>query len=78
MFMMVLSIVRYAPPMSGSEMRLKKVPMAVNMSVEEKDVSSDAAVSAAKDAGAAANVLASAGKSITVNVIATPAAVRRR
>ena len=31
---MVLSKVRYAPPMAGSEMRLKKEPRDVNMSVE--------------------------------------------
>lgn len=38
MLAIVFSRVRYAPPMAGSEIRLKKDPMAVNIRVDVKEV----------------------------------------
>lgn len=38
MLAMVFNRVRYAPPIPGSLMRLKKLPIAVNMRVDVKEV----------------------------------------
>ena len=62
---MVLRSVRYAPPMSGSLMRLKKLPIAVNISVEVKEVSSPHSPSRKKGLGCVSSSVAPGGKKYT-------------
>ncbi len=51
MLAMVFSRVRYAPPIPGSLMRLKKLPIAVNMRVEVKEVNRPQTASIRKGLG---------------------------
>jgi len=51
MLAMVFSKVRYAPPIPGSLMRLKKLPIAVNMSVDVKEVNRPQTASIRKGLG---------------------------
>jgi len=51
MLAMVFSRVRYAPPIPGSLMRLKKLPIAVNMRVDVKEVNRPQTASIRKGLG---------------------------
>jgi hypothetical protein len=62
MLAIVLSRVRYAPPMAGSLIRLKKLPSAVNMSVDEKEVMSPVTANAANAPGCCPRLDAPTGK----------------
>ena len=59
---MVLRSVRYAPPIPGSLMRLKKLPMAVNMRVDVKEVIRPQTASAKKGLGCDSSEEAPDGK----------------